>query len=584
MKHLLVLLLLASMLVAPGPSRATTVEDTAKRVTALADRYVAEYRRFYPIAYAFSGMPMEQHDGIDINAPADLAKWRAFQRGLARELAMLPADSLAGRPEWTTWQFLNHALRQDAATEVCRQELWSVSPLGWQAGLPQLADIQPVGTDGDRAQALVRWRGMGAWVDQEIANLREGQRLGYSATLSSVQSTLGQLDALLAGKPAESAYAEIASRAGTASFTQEWSAVLTGTLWPAFERYRNFLRDEYLPKARVSPSIAGHPDGRECYRALVFGYTTIDADPQALFELAKGKVAEEQALALAIGRSLYGDKATDWATLGSLMRNDPRNRFASAGEVQTYTQATVDRAEAAASRMVLSPPKAKVVLKPFPEFQQASAPGGQYIPAADDGSRSATYLFRNVVDDLYRLSLQNVIVHETWPGHHLQVALLAERGPDSLHPLARLLYFSGPGEGWASYSEDFAREIGLYDSDLEYAGGLMASIAPMMVADLGMQLEGWTPEQAAEYLKKSLPMRPESRMPQSVALIASLPGFVHSYPLGGIQWANMRARAEKALGKDFDVRAFHQVMLEDGMLPFSALEAKLDRWIASGGK
>ena len=310
----------------------------------------------------------------------------------------------------------------------------------------------------------------------------------------------------------------------------------------------------------------------------------IDADPEALFALAKSKVAEEQALALELGRRIYGDKATDWTTLGALLKAEPRNKFASRDEVKAYTQATIDRAEAAAARMVLTPPKAKVVLEPFPEFQQASAPGGQYIPAADDGSRPATYLFRNVVDDLSRLSLQNVILHETWPGHHLQVALLAERGENSPHPVARLLFFSGPGEGWATYSEDFAREIGLYDSDLDYVGGLMASISPMMVVDLGMQLEGWTPEQAADYLKKNLPLRPESRAPQSVALIASLPGFVQSYPLGGIQWAQMRARAEQALGDDFDVRAFHQVLLEDGMLPFSALEAKLDRWIARGGK
>jgi uncharacterized protein (DUF885 family) len=584
MLHRLVRLLCAFTLVAAVPSLAATGEVPAQRVTALADRYVAEFRRAYPISYSFSGLPVERHDGVDINAPGEVAKWRAFQRTLAQELATIPADSLVGKPEWTTWQFLNQALRQDAATEVCRQELWSVSPLGWQASLPQVAGIQPVGTSDARAQALARWRAMGGWIDQEIANLREGQRLGYSATRTSVESTLGQLEVLLAGKPAESAYMEMAKRDGNEPFAQEWTALLSGSLWPALGRYRDFLRDEYLPKARASTSIVGHPNGRDCYRALVYGYTTIDADPQALFEVAKAKVADEQALALAIGRRLYGEEASNWATLAALMKADPRNRFASRDEVRAYTQATVDRAEAAASRMVLEPPKAKVVLEPFPEFQQASAPGGQYLPAADDDSRSATYLYRNVVEDLSRLSLQNVILHETWPGHHLQVALLAERGKDSLHPVARLLFFSGPGEGWATYAEDFAAELGLYDSEREYLGGLMASIAPMMVADLGMQLEAWTPERAAEYLKQNMPLRPESRAAQSVALIASLPGFVHSYPLGGIRWAQMRARAEQALGEDFDVRAFHQLLLEDGMLPFSALEAKLDRWIAAAGK
>jgi uncharacterized protein (DUF885 family) len=285
-----------------------------------------------------------------------------------------------------------------------------------------------------------------------------------------------------------------------------------------------------------------------------------------------------------LGQKLYGDKARDWDTLAALMKADPRNRFATAEEVRAYTQATIDRAMAAAPKMVLTPPVGKVVLEPFPDYQQASAPGGQYLPAADDGSRPATYLYRNVVNDLYRASLQGVILHETLPGHHLQIAFLAERGRKNLHPVARLLFFSGAGEGWATYSEDFAREIGLYDSDYEYVGGLMGSITPMMVVDLGMQVKGWTTDQAIAYLQKAMPMRPAERAVQSVATISGLPGFVLAYPMGGMQWMKMRSRAQEKLGDRFDVRAFHQVLLEDGMLPFAALEAKLDRWIARGGK
>jgi uncharacterized protein (DUF885 family) len=223
-----------------------------------------------------------------------------------------------------------------------------------------------------------------------------------------------------------------------------------------------------------------------------------------------------------------------------------------------------------------------VKLEPFPEFQQASAPGGQYLPAADDGSRPATYYYRNVPKDLYRASLQNVILHETLPGHHLQIQFLAEHGRKENHPIGRVLSFTGPTEGWATYAEDFANEIGLYDSDLDYIGRMMGSITPMMVTDLGMQVKGWSSEQATEYLKEAMPMRPPERATQSVALISALPGFVLAYPLGGMEWAKMRARAEASLGKRFDVRAFHQMELEDGMLPFAALEAKLDRWIQAG--
>lgn len=555
--------------------------DDRARVTALADRYVAEYRKHFPLSYAFSGLPVERNDGIDINSAADIARWRALMKSMGGELATIKPDGFAGEPEWVTWQFLDQAFRQDAMTAICRNELWSVSPLGWQAGLPQIAGIQPVGTDEARAQALTRWRAFGPYIDREIANLRDGQRLGYSASDVAVGSTLSQLDELLAMKPGESPLMEPATRDKTPAFAADWRAVIEGTVWPAIVRYRDYIRDEYLPRARKSPSLQAMPDGRDCYRSLIFSTATVDVDPDALFDRAQREVERERKVAVELGRKLFGDKVTDWKSLGEVIRADPREKFASADEVRDFTQRVYERANAAASRMVLTPPVGKVVLEPFPEFQQATAPGGQYLPAAEDGSRPATYLYRNVTTDLYRTSLENVILHETLPGHHLQVAFLAEQGRKGNHPVARLLFFSGPGEGWATYAEDFAYELGLYSSDRDYIGRYMSSITPWIVLDLGMQVKGWTMEQAMAYAIEARPLRSPEQVKDTVAFISSAPGFVIAYPLGGLKWQEMRARAEKALGDRFDVRAFHQALLEDGMLPFSALEAKLDRWIAS---
>lgn len=555
--------------------------DERAHVTALADRWVAEYKKVYPISYTFSGLPMDRHDGVDINSPADIARFRELQRSMTTELRGINAEAFAADSEWVTWHFLNQALKQDEATANCHNELWNVSAFGWQAGLAQLANIQPVGSDEARAQALTRWRKLGSWVDQEISNLKEGQRLGYTATQPTVQATIGQLDGLLSVAPDKSAHMNPAGRDKTPAFVSDWTRVLEATIWPALERYRKYLRNEYLPHARATPSIDGLPNGRACYRGLVFSTVTADRDPVDLFDVAVKKVEREHALALELGRKLYGDKAKDWSALSQLMRSDPRNDFSSSEDVRAYIQATYDRAYAAAGKMVLTPPVGKVTLEPYPEYQQASAPGGQYQPAADDGSRPATYYYRNVPKDLKRGSMQNVILHETLPGHHLQIAFLAEHGRKGNHPIARLLFFSGPGEGWATYSEDFAREIDLYDSDFDYIGMLMSSITPMMVVDLGMQVKGWTTDQAIAYLQDAMPMRPPERATQSVATISGLPGFVLAYPLGGIEWQAMRDRAQAKLGDRFDVRAFHQVLLEDGMLPFAALNAKLDRWMAT---
>ena len=572
-----VALLLAAA--AAFPSQADSGDRA--RVTALADRYVAEYEKNFPVSYAFSGLPVKRSDGVNINSPEDIARWRALMQEMSGELAAIRPDAFADQPEWVTWQYLSQAFKQDLSTAICRSELWGVSALGWQASLSQVASIQPVGTGEARAQALSRWRDFGPWVDQEIANLKEGQRLGYLATEAATQSTIGQLDQMLAQTPEQAGLMDPATRDKTPAFAADWKAVIEGTVWPAVTRYRDFLRDQYLAHARKSPSLEGMPDGRECYRAQVFAVTTVDADPAALFDLAQKEQQRERKVAVDLGHKLYGDKVTDWKSLAEYIKADPHEKFASADEIRDFTQHTYERAEAAAAKMVMTPPVGKVVLEAFPEFQQASAPGGQYLPAADDGSRPATYYYRNVTSDLYRTSLQNVILHETLPGHHLQIQFLAEHGRKGNHPVARLLFFSGPGEGWATYAEDFAYEIGLYDSDRDYIGREMSSITPMMVADLGMQVKGWTPDQTIAYLQEAMPLRPPQRAVQSVALISSLPGFVLAYPLGGVQWAEMRRRAEDALGPKFDVKAFHQALLEDGMLPFSALNAKLDRWIAS---
>jgi uncharacterized protein (DUF885 family) len=551
----------------------------AVRVTALADRYMAEFTTTFPVQYEFSGLTAERHDGFDINSPAAITKWQTFEKQLGVELRQINTDSLVGQPEWVTWHFLHQALRQDAKTMICHNELWDVAPLGWQTALSQLAAIQPVGTPDARKQALTRWGGLPSWIDQEIANLKEGQRLGYSASQATVKATIEQLNGVVDQPASKTGYLDPTKRDDNAAFDAEWTRTIETKLLPAMRRYRDFLRDEYLPHARQSPSIQGHPNGLACYRGMIFATVTVDEDPATLYDEAVSHVASEQALALTLGKKVYGDKATDWATLAKLMLADPKNKFASADEIRDYTQRTYDRAYAARARMILSPPDGQVKLEPFPEFQQASAPGGQYLAAADDGSHPATYYYRNVPQDLYRPSLQNVILHETLPGHHLQIEFLAEHGHKGNHPVARLLGFTGPTEGWATYAEDFAYELGLYDSDVEYIGRLMTSITPMMVADLGLQLKGWSTQQAADYLRAAMPMRPPERATQSVALISGLPGFVLAYPLGGIEWSKMRKRAEAGQGKRFDVRAFHQVELEDGMLPFAALEAKLDRWL-----
>ena len=261
------------------------------RVTALADRFVAEYQKNFPISFGFSGLPVKRNDGVDINSPEDVARWHALMKGMAAELAAIKPEAFASRTGMGDLAVPRP--RRSSRTRrrrVCRNELWSVSAIGWQAALPQIAGIQPVGTDEARAQALSRWRDFGPWIDREIANLKEGQRLGYSATEAAAKSTLGQLDQMLAQKPDESPLMDPATRDKTPAFAAEWKQVIEGTVWPAHHALSR------LPPRRVScrtranrPRSRACRTGAQCYRALIFATTTVDADPDALFDARRRK-------------------------------------------------------------------------------------------------------------------------------------------------------------------------------------------------------------------------------------------------------------------------------------------------------
>ncbi|MGH3430232.1 MAG: DUF885 family protein, partial [Mycobacteriales bacterium] len=217
-----------------------------------------------------SGLTADRHDGIDINSPAAIAKWHSFEKGLDAQLHQVKPDALFGQPEWVTWHFLNQTLRQDAETLVCRNELWDVAPLGWQTALSQLATIQPVGSAEARAQALARWKKLPPWIAQEIANLKEGQRLGFSASQATVKATIDQLNGVVDQPANKTGYLQPTERDKTPAFVAEWTRMVESALLPALRRYRDFLRDEYLAHARQSASIESHPNGRACYRGMIF--------------------------------------------------------------------------------------------------------------------------------------------------------------------------------------------------------------------------------------------------------------------------------------------------------------------------
>jgi uncharacterized protein (DUF885 family) len=554
----------------PAPSAPA---PAASAVTAIADEIVAFYIGAYPNQAALSGLPGVPDDGYEDNSLAALAAAQAREDEWAKRLDAIDGDALWGTPDWITYGFTRAFVDGSRATRVCRNELWPINHMsGWTFQLIPLGEAQRVGTPELREKALARWRLVPRYVDNEIANAREGLRLGYSTPRGNVDLVIQQLDDLLKLPPDKSPFWGPPTR--DPALVPAWTELLRDHIYPAMKRQRDFLASEYRDRARESFAISANPDGAACYAAAFTAMTTIQRTPDETFALGSTTVAGNLAEATAIAKASLG--IAELPQIVARLRTDPKNRFQSRDELLAFTRAAVERAKAAMSQAFSVLPKADVVIEPYPTFLEASA-SDSYQGAPVDGSRPAKYRINlGGADEATRGSAEVTAFHETYPGHHLQIAIGREQ-PER-HPITILVGNTAFHEGWARYAEALAEELGLYGSDY---GKIQRRLWPArgMVADPGLHLKGWTPAQTIAYLKEAGRFT-DKEIEALINRMAAWPAQLTAYDTGGLEFRALRKQAQAALGDRFDLREFHRVILENGAVTFPMLHKIVDRWIA----
>ncbi len=551
-------------------------QNIGARVVALADNYVAEYVKNFPEAAVFGGMTLEHQDGLSDNSLAALKRWQALEDGWSRELAKIDSAQLFGKPEWVVLGFLREAVESSRQLRVCKYELWPVNQMsGWPFMTTQLATIQPVGNEQARREALARWSKLPRYLNNELDNLREGLRAGYTTPKANVKLFIEQLDAILAKPVEEWPLYNPASRDESPEFKKAWAALLSEQIKPVVERYNRFLKNEYLGKARESIAIKANPDGEQCYQASFRNYTTLDRPAKETFELGRREVERNLTTALAIGKKDL--QANDLPTLLERLKQDPANHFTSRDELLKYAQAAVGRAKDHMPKWFSRVPKAEIVVEPYPDFLEQTA-SDSYWPAAEDGSRPAMYritLFP--YQQTTRANAEITAFHEAYPGHHLQIALATER--PTAHPITRLVGNSGFVEGWARYAEALAEEMGLYSSKYALANRRLWP-ARGMVVDPGIHMFGWTREQTVKFVADSGRFD-DNTAKALVDRVAMWPGQLTAYDTGALEFFALRKQAEQTLGSRFDIREFHTVLLENGSVTLPMLREQVMHWLKS---
>jgi uncharacterized protein (DUF885 family) len=546
------------------------------RVKALADTYLSGWFERNPDQITYFGIPGRRHDRLPDNRQSALREWESKEDVWLADARSIDPAHVESAPLKATYAIVREALEGSTGARVCRPELWNVSQMtGWQVGFGYLVTIQPLGTDDQRRDALLRWSALPHYLDTEILNLREGMRLHYLAPRRSVELVVDQISSLIAGKDSDQPFLSPAQRDETPAFRKAYEAVFNEQILPAFVRYRDFLKNEYLPAARSEIAVSANPEGARCYQAAVRAFSTLPIEADEVHRIGLEQMGALVAEMKAIAERSF--QTSDVPGLLAAVRTDRKYLFKNREELISYSQAALARAKAAAPNWFNLLPKADVIIQPYPTFREKNAPN-EYNSPAEDGSRPGLfYISAYEAEKKSRSVPESTAFHETIPGHHLQNTIALERKEN--HPIGRYIFNSGYSEGWALYSERLADEMKLYSSDLDRLGMLSSQAfrAARLVVDTGIHTKGWTRQQAIDYMLAHTTETPDD-VASEVDRYVIWPGQATSYMLGNLEIRKARREAEQRLDSRFDIKAFHDRVLEDGSVPISFLIEKIKVW------
>jgi uncharacterized protein (DUF885 family) len=562
----------------PGDAPAPVKAPSDDRVRALADAYLAAVFERFPETLTQYGVPGHRHDRLTDNSLAAQKAWEAREDAWLADLKGMDPAAIVNAPLRATYAITRQTIEGAIAKRVCRDELWNVSQMtGWQVSDGYLVTIQPVGTDAAREDALARWRTLPAYIDTEIANLREGIRLGYTAPKLNVRIVIDQVRSLASTPQKDSPFGSPSARDTLPAFRKEFDALVNKAINPAAIRYADFLEQEYLPAAREATAVSANPNGAACYDASVLYHSSAPKTAKDVHAIGLQQIDALTKEMAAIGERSF--HASDVPALLQQLRSDPKYKFKSREEKIAYSQAALARAKAAIPQWFGLLPNADVVIRPYPAFREKNAPN-EYNPPAEDGSRPAVFFISAYeAEKQSRVEDESTAFHETIPGHHLQGAIALER--KEIHPMGRYLFNSGYAEGWALYAERLADEMKLFSSDVDRLGMLSSQAlrASRLVVDSGLHTLGWTRQQAIDYMLAHT-AESEHDVTSEVDRYIIYPGQATSYMIGMLEIRAAREDAQKAMGPRFDMKAFHDRVLEDGAVPLTFLREKIRTWAA----
>jgi uncharacterized protein (DUF885 family) len=455
---------------------------------------------------------------------------------------------------------------------------------GVQQEVPQLFAAMPAGTVEAYENILARLRAVPALIDQTRVLLERGLAVGITPPQITLRDVPQQVRNLITDRPADSPLLEPFSEipdeipAQTRSrLRSEAEQILVAQVYPAYRGLLAYLEDTYIPGARQTIGLSALPNGAQWYAYEVRYHTTTNLTAKRIHEIGLAEVERIRREMDQIIRDLgFGGSFADFA---EFLRTDPQFYFDRPEALLSAYRDICKRADPELVRLFGKLPRLPYGVKPVPGYKEKSAPTAYYEPGSLAAGRAA-YFFANTYDLATRPSweMEPLALHESVPGHHLQIALAQEL--EGTHDLLKYSFYTAFVEGWGLYAESLGDEMGFYEEPYSRFGRLTYEIwrAIRLVVDTGIHSLGWSRERAIDFFRQNAP-KAEHDIVVEVDRYIVWPGQALAYKIGELKIKELRAYARQELGARFDIRAFHDQVLLRGAMPLDVLERRIRSWV-----
>jgi len=576
-------LLMVALVPAPAAAQASP-SVAAQALHALLSDYDAFWNRNDPISAGRRGDLAAASRWPD-DSPAAVAARHAQNLDFKRRLDLIPAAALAGEDALNRELLADHVALDLQGDRFDEDRIPFTNDEGFFVTPAYAAEGTLIRTPADAEAWLARIETLADYYDVETANTRRGVATGFVSprltALTAARATRAQADLPVDQSPLLQPFDSFpAAMAGQREALRARAlALIAAKVKPAEVRLAAFFNDEYLPASRATLGAASLPDGRAYYAYRVRRETTTDMTPDEIFALGQSEIARIRA-AMDVEIAATGFHGT-FAQFQEKLRADPQFYVTSREALLEKASRLAKRVDDKLPAFFGKLPRLSYGVREVPRAIEEGYTSGRYNPGSpEQGVAGGLMINTSHLDQRPLFELPALVSHEGAPGHHIQIALAQEQ---TGVPLFRKDDgITAYVEGWALYAEQLTREMGLYDTPYDRFGLLSMEMwrACRLVMDVGIHWKGWTRDQAVACLKDNSALSDKNIQNETDRYIG-WPGQALGYKIGQLKIEQLRDRARAALGPKFDYRLFHDQVLDEGAMPLSVLERRIDAWIAS---